>query len=185
MASIENTEPRLINGPPIPGHAPPQWLPGKNRLDVKYWNVAQLHNTVKRWLALGWLRVDLDEDIEDPATPPTDAELADYTKSELAGALKDPSVPPQWHPALEAEIEKRAAAAREAVKKRLPPVVPPTSGKGRKSLSGLRVDEALPLIAAEGDVDTLEAWDEADKRKSVGDAIDARLAELALDDGVD
>ena len=32
MPSITNTQARLINGPPIPGHKPPQWLPGKNPL---------------------------------------------------------------------------------------------------------------------------------------------------------
>lgn len=69
--------------------------------------------------------------------------------------------------------------------KRLPPKTPPTTentAKDRKSLSGLRVEDALPLIAAESDIDTLEAWADADKRKSIDEAIDNRLAELALDE---
>ena len=179
MPTITNNEARLIWGPKIPGHPTIQWLPGKNRLDPKYWDTAQNNADVKRWMHLGWLSVDMNEDMPDPAALPSDEELAEFTKKELGAALKNPNVPVQWHPVLEAELEKRRLAE---VKKGLPPKTPPVS-EPRKSLTGLRVDEALPLIAAESDIDTLEAWAEADKRKSIEEAVDARLADLVFDDG--
>lgn len=179
MATITNTQARLIWGPQIPGHSMPKWIPGKNRLDVKYWEAAKLHSAVKRWLGLGWVTVDLDEDLADPTVSPSDAELAEFSVKELGAALKNPNVPVQWHPALEAELERRKAAD---VAKRLSPVTPPTTPTERKSLTGLRVEEARALIANEADVDTLETWAEADKRKSIDTAIDERLAELALDE---
>ncbi len=179
MASITNTEPRLINGPPIPGHPPPQWLPGKNRLDAKYWSTAQRHSTIKRWLKLGWLKVDLDEEIADPTIPPTDEELAEFSEKELGAALKNENVPVQWHPALEGELAKRKEAARDDVAAKLQAAK--AARAPRKSLTGINVPDAMPLIAAESDVDTLEAWAEADKRTSIENAIDERLAELALD----
>ena len=180
MPTITNTEARLIWGPAVPGHKPPQWLPGKNRLDPVYWKAAKLNRDVKRWIDLGWLKVDETEDMPDPTVPPSPAELAEFSDKELHAALKPSSnVPVQWHPALEAEIAKRDSAAKATVAKNLPPKTPPTGP--RKSLSGLKVDEAKALIAAETDVYTLDAWADADKRKSIDEAIDARLADLALD----
>lgn len=178
MATITNNESRLIWGPRIKGHKPAQWLPGKNRLDPAYWREASKHPAVKRWLSLGWLEVDEDEDLPDPTIPPSDEELAEFSERELGAALRNPNVPVQWHPALEAELERRKT---KAVEKKLPPKTPPTD-ENRKSLSGLRVDEALPLIEAETDADTLEAWADADKRKTIEEAIDRRLTELASED---
>lgn len=178
MATIKNTEARLIQGPPVVGHKPPRWLPGKNPLDLSYWGKVKDRSDVKRWLRLGWLEVDEREDMPDPNVPPTDEELAEFETKDLRAALKNPTVPVQWHPSLEAELAKRESDERQA---RLPPAKPP-SNEDRKSLSGLKVEDALPLIAAESDIDTLEAWSQADKRKSIDEAIDARLTELALDD---
>lgn len=107
MATIKNTEARLLNGPPIHGHKPPQWLPGKNPIDPAYWAIVKVHGTIKRWLALGWIIVDLDEESADPKAPPSAEELAGFTRPELASALTSPNVPVQWHPALEAELAKR------------------------------------------------------------------------------
>lgn len=180
MATITNNEARLIWAPKVSGHPAIKWLPGKNRLDETFWKAAQHNNDVKRWIKLGWLSIDMNDDMPDPTIPPTDAELAGFTDTELGAALKNPNVPVQWHPVLEGELAKRADAKRADVSKRLPPVTPPTD-KDRKSLLGLRVEECLPLIAAETDVDTLEAWGTSDKRKTIDEAIDARLAELALD----
>jgi len=185
MASLTNNEARLLWGPRIPGFIPPRWLPGKNMLDATYWSKAKAHGAVARWLALDMIEVDLDEDMPDPTVPPSAKELAEFTSKELGAALKNPNVPVQWHPALEAEVAKREDAKRAEVSKRLPPKTPPTTentSKDRKSLAGLKVEDALPLIAVEGDVDTLEAWAEADKRKTIDEAIDNRLAELALDE---
>lgn len=53
-----------------------------------------------------------------------------------------------------------------------PPAEPP------KSLSGIKVDDARPLIAAVTDPDVLLGWAD-DERSSIRDAIDARLEELS------
>lgn len=179
MATIKNTEARLLQGPPLKGHKVPRWLPGKNPLDLAYWGKVRDRPDVKRWLRLGWLEVDEAEDMPDPNVPPSADELAEFDTKDLRAALKNPTVPVQWHPALEAELAKRESAE---LAKRLPPTKP-VAPKERKSLSGLRVEEALPLIEAESDVDTLEAWAEADKRKAIDEAIDARLTHLATDGG--
>jgi len=173
MATITNKQARLLWGPKIPGHKPPQWLPGANKLDLRYWSAAKNRSDVKRWLSLGWITVDLAGDAPDPAAIPSAADLAKFSDDELSKALKDETVPVQWHPAIEAERDSREEPVVEI---EAPPPAPP-SGE-RKSLTGLRVEEALPLIEAEDDVDTLEAWDDADKRKSIGAAIDARLDQL-------
>lgn len=110
MATLTNTQARLISGPPIPGHAVPQWLPGKNPIGADYWALAKSHGTVKRWIGLGWIRVDLDEESADPKATPSAAELAEFSRAELTAALKSPNVPVQWHPALEAELASRDAA---------------------------------------------------------------------------
>lgn len=178
MATIKNTEARLLQGPPVAGHKPARWLPGKNPLDLAYWGKVKDRHDIKRWLRLGWIEIDEDEDMPDPNVPPTDEELADFTTKDLRSALKNPTVPVQWHPVLEAELAKRE---QDELAKRLPPAKPP-GGADRKSLSGIRVEDALPLIAAESDVDTLEAWAEVDKRKAIDEAIDARLTELATED---
>jgi len=180
MPTITNNEARLLWAPRVSGHPAIKWLPGKNRLDEKFWTVARNNVDVKRWMSLGWLSVNMTDDMPDPTIPPTDAELAGFSDRELGAALKNPNVPVQWHLVLEGELEKRKAVVVEVVKTRLPqPAELP--GKARKSLVGLRVEESTALIAAESDIDTLEAWANADKRKSIEDAIDARLAELALD----
>lgn len=172
MATITNKQARLLWGPKIPGHKPPQWLPGKNQLDQRYWSVAKKRPDVKRWLSLGWISVDLSSDAPDPAAVPNAKELAAFSPDELSKALTDETVPVQWHPAIEAERDRRDTEE--------PPPPPPSAE--RKSLSGLRVDEALPLIEAEDDLDTLEAWGDADKRKSIGAAIDERLDALQGDE---
>jgi hypothetical protein len=185
MASLTNNEARLLWGPRIPGFMPPRWLPGKNLLDAEYWSKAKQHGTVARWIALDMIEVDLDEELPDPTVPPSAKELGEFSEKELGAALKNPNVPVQWHPALEGELDKRKAAKVADLSKRLPPKTPPTdehTAKDRKSLTGLKVEDALPLIAAESDVDTLEAWADADKRKTIDEAIDGRLAELALDE---
>jgi hypothetical protein len=179
VATIKNTEARLIQGPPLPGHKPPRWLPGKNPLDLAYWGKVKDRPDMKRLVRIGWLEVNADEDMPDPNVPPTAEELAEFTTPELRSAIKNTTVPVQWHPALEGELAKREA---ESFSKRLPPAKPPTT-KDRKSLSGLKVDEALPLIEAESDTATLEAWADADKRKAIDEAIDNRLSTLALDKG--
>lgn len=149
MATIENTEARLIQGPPLKGSKAPRWLPGKNPLDLSYWGKVKDRSDVKRWLRLGWLVVNEREDMPDPNMPPSAEELAEFETKDLRSALKNPTVPVQWHPALEAELAKRESAE---LAKRLPPTKPATA-KERKSLSGLKLEEALPLIAAESDGD--------------------------------
>lgn len=175
MATIQNTEARLLTAPKIEGFAIQQWLPGKNPLDARYWAAAKSNRTIGRWLSLGWISVDLSEDLPDPKTPPSAPELAEFSAQELSAALSNPSVPVQWHSALEGEIDRRRAVE---VQKNLPPATP--AKKERKSLSGIRVEDALPLIAAEQDPETLEAWADADKRKAIDEAIDERLTTLAL-----
>jgi hypothetical protein len=179
MATIKNTQARLIQGPSIDGHKPPRWLPGKNQLDLVYWGRVKNRSDMKRFVRLGWLEVDEDGEAPDPNVPPSEEELAKFSTSDLQSALSNQTVPVQWHPVLEAELAKRESDERDA---RLPPVKPPID-KDRKSLAGLKVDDALPLIEAESDVSTLEAWGNADDRKSIGEAIDERLTSLALDKG--
>jgi len=179
MATLRNTEARLLTAPKIEGFAVQQWLPGKNRLDINFWEAARSNRTIKRWLEMGWIKIDFDEDMPDPTVPPSEKELAEFKAIELADALKNPTVPVQWHPALEGEIAKRKTAA---LAKRMPSKTP-TVPKERKSLTGLRVEDALPLIAAESDIEMLEAWADADKRKTISEAVDERLADLALDEG--
>lgn len=174
MATITNTEKRLLVGPAIPGHKSARWLPGRNPLDPGYWKAAKEHSTIKRWLRERMISVDLDDEMPDPNEPPDAKALGEFTKRELERALKDPAVPVQWHPALEAELAKRRD---EEVRSRL---APNPSGGDRKTLKGIKVDDALPLIAAETDVDVLSAWADADERKSIEEAIDSRLTELAL-----
>ncbi len=178
MATIHNTEARLLTAPKISGFAIQQWLPGRNRLDVGYWEAAKGNRTIERWTLLGWIRTDLDEDMPDPSKPPSVKDLAGFSESELTAALTNSTVPVQWHPALEGEIEKRRV---DAIAKRLP-TTPSAAPPERKSLTGLRVEDALPLIAAESDPETLEAWADNDKRKSITEAVDERLADLALDE---
>ena len=170
MATITNKEARLLWGPKIPGHKPPQWLPGKNRLDPRYWATAKSRSDIRRWLSLGWISVDLSSDAPDPAAVPNTKELATFSPEELSKALTDETVPVQWHPAIEAERDRRDTEE------------PPPPGPENKSLSGIRVDEALLLINVEDDVDTLEAWNDSDKRKSVRTAVAERLDELLGDE---
>lgn len=174
MAVITNTEKRLLVGPSMPGHAAPRWLPGRNPLDLVYWKAAKQHHMIKRWLREGMIKVDADDEMPDPNTPPDAAKLAEFNKRELERALRDPAVPVQWHPALEAELAKRE---EEEMHKRLAPNPPADT----KTLKGIKVDDALPLIEAETDPETLTAWANADDRKSIEEAIDARLTELAAE----
>jgi hypothetical protein len=53
------TEPRLIWGPST--HPPglgPKWLPGENALDPEYWVRVKDRADIKRWLAVGTIRVE-------------------------------------------------------------------------------------------------------------------------------
>jgi hypothetical protein len=180
MATIKNSQARLLQGPSIGGHKPARWLPGLNPLDLAYWGKASQTATVKRWIGFGWLTVDEHEDMPDPNKVPSAKELAEFDVKELRAALESPTVPVQWHPSLEAELAKRES---DALAERLPPTKPVIVGRERKSLSGLKVEDALVLIAAEHEIETLEAWAESDKRKSVDEAIDKRLTELASGGG--
>lgn len=175
MATITNNEKRLLVGPNIPGHKPGRWLPGRNPLNERYWNAAKEHSTVKLWLRERMISIDLNDDMPDPNTPPDEKALSKFTRRELERALKDPSVPVQWHPVLEAELSKRDV---DNVRSRLVP-----SATDRKTLKGLKVDEALPLIAAENDINVLTAWADSDDRKAIESAIDVRLTEIAIDKG--
>ena len=179
MPVLYNEKPRLIWGPPIQGFKTPKWIPGKNFLDLDYWTKAKKHNTVVRFLELGFLRAALDEDMPDPSIPPTPDQLAAFTPTELKAAMKDPDVPVAWHSYLEAELKERKADAAAP-----PPVKPstPKPSAPKPGLTGMTVADATPLIAVETDVDVLIGWADVDKRKTIGEAVDARLAELEPDE---
>lgn len=173
MAVIKNNTARLLVGLTVKGKPVPRWIPGRNPLDPDYWSAVKNSSVIRAWLSgpKPMIEVDLDADMPDPATPPTAAELEAFTPDELRGAMKDPAVPPAWYPAIEAEISKRDKAR---IEKRTPAAPPPP----RESVRGIRVEEALPMIEAETSVDKLVAWADADKRKTINEAIDKRIAEL-------
>jgi len=170
MATITNTEKRLLTGPAIPGHKPAKWLPGRNPLDDKYWKAAKNHATIKLWLREKLITVDVKDDMPDPNEPPPAEVLAEFTTRELQRALKDQAIPVQWHPALEAELKKRETEELQARAN-------PNAG----TLKDLTIEKASPVIAAETSVDKLDAWAEADHRQGIKDLIGERLVELSKD----
>jgi hypothetical protein len=172
MAVLHNEKPRLMWGPRKPGFKAPQWIPGKNRLDPKYWDVIKNHKTITTWLELGFIRVELDEELPDQ-TPPTPEQLAEFTPRELKAALKDPDVPITWHTALERELASR----KEPEPLRMDPPKPEPPPE-RASLTGITVEDARPLIAAETDADKLVEWADTDGRVTIRKLVDERLAEL-------
>ena len=121
------------------------------------------------------IKVDMREDMPDPNTPPDANTLAGFSIRELESAVKDKAIPVQWHPALEAELEKKKVAE---VERRLNPA----PAAEVKSLAGVKVDDALPLIEAETDPDVLVAWANVDDRKAIETAIEARLTVLVADE---
>ena len=181
MPVLHNEKPRLIWGAPITGYKTPQWLPGKNFLDAEYWEKAKKHGSVRRLLDLGFIRVDLNDDVPDPSLPPTPDQLADFTPTELKAAMTDPDVPLAWHSYLEAELKERKA--EPTTTKPATPAAKPSAPK--PGLTGMTVAVALPRIARETDVDVLIAWADVDRRKTIGDAVDARLADLEPDEDED
>lgn len=170
MASIENTQSRLLTPPHVPGFKVPQWLPGKNPLDPKYWEAAKQHATLKLWERTGMIKPSLGEDVADPAKPPNPEVLEGFTADELRAALKDPGVPATWHPALE-----RALAVQESsdLAKRLNP----SAG----TLKDLPMDEAKATIASEDRVDVLKAWADADGRLGIKAAAQVRIEDVTKD----
>jgi len=177
MAVLINHSARLLVGLTVKGHPVPRWLPGRNPLDPEYWAQVKDSAVMKSWRSgrSPMISVDLDGSMPDPDKPPSAEELASFSLDDLRKAIKDPEVPVQWHPILEAELSRREAAK---ITKRLPKT--PAS---RASVTGLRVEDALPLIEAETDIGKLVDWADADKRKTINEAIDKRLAELDSDGG--
>lgn len=183
MAVLHNNKPRLMWGVKIPGFKTPQWVPGPNPLDVDYWDKIKNHATIQKWVELKFITVDLNSNAADPLALPTVAELEDFTLTELKSALKDPDIPATWHTSLEEEIAKRKTDAAAEAQKKAPDVGTKSEPKkSRPGLTGKTIAEALPLIAAETDVDKLIEWADADSRKGIEDAVDERLAVLEPDD---
>jgi len=181
MAAIYNEVPRLIVGITaktasgqklkVKGQKnPPAWLPGRNFLDKGYWEAVKNSAFIKGQIRAGHLRVSISEEVPNPQTPPTAAELADFTEGELHAALKDESVPVQWHKTLEAELTKRATS--EA------PNLPPTPAADSGALSGFTIEQALPLVATCTDPAKLADWHAGDSRKTLKRAIEKRLDDL-------
>ena len=155
MAVLRNNTARLLVGPTFDGDAP-RWSPGPNKLDPGYWRQAKRNETIRAWLHEKWIEVDLEEETVEM---PSEEELASFSKEEILAALVNQDVPVQWHPALEEELNKRENEYEDK----------------KKSLVDLKIEEALPLIEAETDVDMLEAWADNDKRLKIKDAIDEKL----------
>jgi len=172
MAILHNNTARLLVGLTVKGFTVPKWIPGRNPIDPAYWEAVKGSSVIKAWTSGPdpLLTYDADGAMPDPDKPPTADELADFTVDELRKAIGDRDVPVQWHPVLEQELKKRELAA---IEKRLPKTPAP-----RESVTGIKVEDALPLITAETDVDKLVAWADSDKRKTIKEAIDARIAEL-------
>jgi DNA-binding transcriptional MerR regulator len=177
MAVIYNETARLLVGPQTKKHAPPRWIPGRNPLDSDYWAEVEEHPAIKAWTGAGWLRVSQGEEMPDPTSPPTREELEGFSLEDLRKALSDTDVPVQWRPMLREELDRRK---KEQIEKRLPKT-PEEPSKERASVTGMRVEDALPLIAAETDVAKLVAWADADHRKRITEAIDKRIAEIEGD----
>jgi len=136
-------------------------------LDLNYWNAAKRNGMIKVWLQERYISVDLR--VEPKAEDgPTAAELAVLPTKELEASLVD--APKAWAVAIQVELDRRKADLATRV---------------REDLTGLKVEEALPLIVAETSAETLERWSEADKRKTIGEAIDERLGDLILDEDED
>lgn len=167
MAILHNNTARLLVGLTVSGDAP-RWSPGANDLDPDYWRSAKRNNTIRSWLHLGYIKVDLNENSANPDKPPTQAELSEFPTAALKGSLNDPTVPLSWHPVFKLAIETREAEEQ---------------AKKEKRLIGLKIEEALPLINGETDVTTLDAWADNDKRIKIKEAIDARLSELDPTEG--
>lgn len=173
MSVLHNNTARLLVGLTVKGYQTPRWIPGRNPLDPDYWAAVKNSSTIKGWLHEKWITPDLGGTMPNPNKPPSADELAGFSLEDLQKALQDTDVPVQWHPTLEAELKKREL---ERVEKRVP-----KTPSARESVTGIRVEDAIPLIEAETDVDKLVAWADADGRKTIAAAIDARIAELELE----
>ena len=62
MIDIENTQARLLVGPPLSeGHTLKEFgelrfLPGMNHVDEDHWNETKQNKNVQTWMKLGWLK---------------------------------------------------------------------------------------------------------------------------------
>lgn len=187
MPILHNDKPRLMWGPKVPGFKAQAWKPGMNRIETKYWDHAKKHGMIKKWIELGFIRIDLEGTMPDPNTPPSAGQLAKFTPTELEAALKNPDVPISWHSHIKSELAARSGMVTEAQpvveKEIIPPAAPPAPSASPESLSEYTVKEAAGIIAIEEDVDLLLAWAKEDTRKGIDAAVDARLTELAEDGG--
>lgn len=187
MAIIINNTATLIHGPNAPGCGmPPQvWLPGKNPLDLTYWDEVKDNFMVKRWLKVKvkpsrkvMLEVDLEADMPDPTKPPSLEDLLKHAEDfEVQEMLDDPTTPDTWKPVLQTALgqfkAKAAQAKADAERRRLEVRM----GED-KNLADLPVRLAVPKVEAETDPKVLTAWYDAEDRSTVRKAIDKRMGEL-------
>lgn len=101
MPVLVNTQARLIWG------IGKRWLPGPNPISEKDWARCLTSAGVKRMVDCGWLKYEADRDALDPMAVPTAAQLEGFTLDELRGSLASADIPPSYHPAIEAEIQRR------------------------------------------------------------------------------
>lgn len=123
---------------------------GEHSVPDAYWAEAIKSSAVRRWIAPG-AAIDV---LDGP-----DLEQA----SQAPGTVRSSERP---------TVTEAAVAVVAAMTPRPPQV------DDRKSTRGLKVAEALELVAGTGDAATLEAWLGEDSRKSVQSAISERLAAL-------
>jgi len=183
---FNNTE-TLIHGPNAPevGMPPQVWLPGKNPLDLDYWNEVKENFMVKRWLKARikkagkpMVEVDLKADMPDPTKPPALEDLVAHAEDfEVQEMLDDRSTPETWKAVLQTALgqlkAKKVQEKADADAKRLQ-----TRMGEDKGLSNIPVRLAVPKVNQETDPKILTAWYDSEDRSTVRSAIDRRMGEL-------
>lgn len=142
----------------------PRWLPGKNYLDTEYWSEVKGSAAIKLLMKHGGpkdgpsIKVDLQDEMPNPDSPPSPEELEAMDIEDLRGALSSPDVPVQWHRLIQDVLTAKLKEKRKEGSEKVDPV---------DSLDGYTIEEAKEFIEKCEDEETLRKWAEADKRKGI------------------
>lgn len=183
MASIENTQPRMLVCPAVKpptddeqpfdqSRNPLILSPGHNKVDPRYWNLIKNSRTIVRWGRLKLIKYHPGKEIKPMPAAPGRVRLRTMSEEELTSGMNNEELPMSWRGHFREELKRRQKEREEGT--------PPESNE-QPTLVELLAMNAADLIEVIGLLDDeplLQSIGSQDGRSTVKQAVERRIQQI-------